>query len=77
MNHSINGYQFTVRALSIEEGGGYLAESLDLKGCISDGEIVEEAIHNLEIATISWIRIAKELGHPIPEPTPHSQVDRK
>ena len=50
-------YPFTVRKLSSDEGTGYLAEALDLNGCIADGETVEEAIHNLEDAIASWIKI--------------------
>jgi predicted RNase H-like HicB family nuclease len=30
-------YPFTVRHLSEDEGGGYLAEALDLNGCMADG----------------------------------------
>ena len=61
-------YPFTVRHLSDEEGGGYLAEAYDLNGCIADGETIEEAIHNLQDAITSWIKTAQELGNPIPDP---------
>ena len=45
-NRNLDGYQFTVRPLSKEEGGGYLVEYPDIPGCMSDGETVEEAIAN-------------------------------
>lgn len=61
-------YPFTVRKLSKEEGEGYLAEVLDLNGCMADGKSAEEAVHNLEDAIISWIRTAQELNRPIPRP---------
>lgn len=46
MNSSLDQYQFTVRPLSREEGGGYSVEYPDIPGCLSDGETVEEAIAN-------------------------------
>lgn len=61
-------YPFTVHKLTPEEGDGYLAEVLDLNGCIADGETVDEAVHNLEDAITSWIKTAQELGRPIPLP---------
>jgi antitoxin HicB len=65
-------YPFSVRKLSSDEGTGYLAEALDLNGCIADGETVEEAIYNLEDAITSWIKTAQELGKPIPLPSSES-----
>ncbi len=62
-------YPFTIRKLSAEDGGGYLAEAFDLNGCRSDGETIEEAIYNLEDAIKSWILTSKELGLPIPPPS--------
>lgn len=59
-------YPFTVRRLSPEEGGGYLAEVAELSGCMSDGQTPEEAIRNLEDAILSWIKIAQELKKDIP-----------
>jgi antitoxin HicB len=66
-------YTFTVRHLSQEEGGGYLAEAIDLNGCMADGETIEEAICNLEDAINSWIKTAQELGHFIPAPSSNDQ----
>jgi antitoxin HicB len=70
-------YPFTVRPLSEDDGGGYLAEALDLNGCMSDGETPEEAIHNLEDAIKSWILTAKELGRAVPPPSDDSQFSGK
>jgi len=70
-------YPFTVRHLSEEEGGGYLAEALDLTGCMADGETIEEAVHNLEDAIHSWIKTAQELGRPIPPPSDDQQYSGK
>jgi antitoxin HicB len=70
-------YPFTVRHLSEEEGGGYLAEALDLNGCMADGETIEEAVHNLEDAITSWVRTAKELGRFVPFPSDDLQFSGK
>ena len=43
---NFDAYQFTVRPLSKDQGGGYLVEYPDIPGCMSDGETVEEAIAN-------------------------------
>jgi antitoxin HicB len=40
----IDQYPFTVRPLSVDDGGGYLVEYPDIPGCIADGETPEEAI---------------------------------
>ena len=70
-------YHFTVHKLSIEEGGGYLAEAFDLPGCIADGETIEEAIYNLEDAIISWVKTAQELGREVPQPPSESSYSGK
>jgi len=63
-----HGYPITIRRLSAEEGGGYLAEVLDLPGCMSDGDSITEAIANVAEAVEVWIDGAREEGHPIPNP---------
>ena len=62
-------YRFTVRPLTVDEGGGYLIEFPDLPGCPSDGETIEEAIANGEDAKHCWIAAMKEAGRPIPPPS--------
>jgi antitoxin HicB len=49
------------------EEGGYLAEVLELPGCITDGDTLEEAYRNLEDAMAGWIEASLENGRPIPE----------
>ena len=51
-----------------ESGDGYVAEVLELPGCISQGETPEEAYRNLDGAMEGWIGAALDLGRPIPEP---------
>jgi antitoxin HicB len=61
-------YQFTIRELAIDDGGGFLIEFPDLPGCMSDGETVEEAIANGSDAVKCWITVAKEKGREVPDP---------
>ena len=62
-------YRFTVRPLTEVEGGGYLVEFPDLPGCMSDGEIIGEAIANGEDAKRCWIAAMKEAGRRVPAPS--------
>jgi antitoxin HicB len=49
------------------EEGGYLAEVLELPGCISEGETPEEAYRNLEDAMTGWIAASLDTNRPIPD----------
>ena len=62
-------YAFVVRPLSAEDGGGYLVEFPDLPGCMSDGETIDEAIHNGADAMRDWIAAMTEAGRPVPPPS--------
>ncbi|KAB1075797.1 type II toxin-antitoxin system HicB family antitoxin [Methylobacterium planeticum] len=57
-----------ITPLGPEEGGGFAATVPDLPGCMSDGETPEEALHNVLDAIDSWIEMAEELGHSLPDP---------
>lgn len=67
-NRSLDEYQFTVRPLSKEEGGGYLVEYPDIPGCISDGETIEEAIANGREALRDCVAVFHESGRKVPKP---------
>jgi len=60
-------YPFTMRLLSIDEGGGYLIEFPDVPGCMSDGETPEEAIVNGRDALKCTLLTLKEFGRPLPK----------
>lgn len=62
-------YPISIRPLSKEEGSGYVAQALDLPGCIADGSSVEEALSEVKSAIKSWIKTAEEFGDPIPKPS--------
>src|SRR5512135_1798465 len=61
-------YPFEIRALTAEEGGGYLITFPDLPGCMSDGETIEEAVANGADAEAAWLQAAEKWGDPIPKP---------
>ena len=65
---NLNQYPFTVRPLSKDEGGGYLVEYLDVPGCMSDGETVEEAITNGKEALRDCLDVFQESGRKVPKP---------
>lgn len=60
-------YPFTIRELTLDDGGGFLIEFPDLPGCMSDGETVQEAIANGVDAVQCWVAVAREKGREIPE----------
>jgi len=56
------------RVLTPDETGGYVAEVLELPGCVSEGDTAEQAVENLEDAMRGWFEVAIEDGRHIPEP---------
>ena len=68
-NRNLDGYQFTVRPLSKDEGGGYLVEYPDVPGCMSDGETIEEAIANGREALRDCMEVFSEFGRKLPKPS--------
>lgn len=48
--------------------GGYVVSYPDLRGCLTTGETIEEAIANGEDAKREWLLAAMADGFPIPEP---------
>ncbi len=62
-------YEVSVRPLSAEDGGGYLARVTDLPGCMSDGDSPEEALANAYDAIACWLEAAGEMGRAIPAPS--------
>jgi antitoxin HicB len=66
---NLNDYQFTVRPLSKQEGGGYLVEYPDIPGCMSDGETIEEAISNCREALRDCVDVFRESGRKLPKPS--------
>jgi antitoxin HicB len=48
--------------------GGYVAEIKDLPGCLTQGETIEETIHNIDEARELWLETVYELGRRVPLP---------
>lgn len=61
-------YSVKLTPISEEDGGGWLAEIPELKGCMTDGETPEEALKNIEDAKIAWVTTALKRGQTIPLP---------
>jgi len=64
-----------IRKLTEEEGGGYLAEYVHLKGCIADGKSKIEALQELEKAKESWLLSAKEFKMEVPEKLKYKRIN--
>ena len=64
----LDEFQFTVRPLSAEEGGGYLVEYPDIPGCMSDGETITEAIANGREALRDCLEVFQESGRKLVKP---------
>lgn len=53
--------------------GGYAAKIIELPGCISQGQTLEEVTANIEDAKICWLEAALEEGIDIPEPLSNNE----
>ena len=51
-----------------EESGGYSCSVLELPGCFSCGDTLEEAWNMINDAIVCWVDASLDLGHEIPTP---------
>lgn len=51
-----------------EDDGAFVAEVPELPGCMAHGATRQEALANVDEATVLWLDTAREFGHPIPQP---------
>ena len=70
-------YTTQIIEIAAEYGGGYLIEIPLLKGCVSDGETVAEALENIKEAKAEWFTYMLENNLPIPEPADVSKYSGK
>lgn len=70
-------YPTQLTEIAVEDGGGYLVEIPLLKGCISDGETIAEALENIKEAKIEWFIYMLENELPIPEPADENKYSGK
>lgn len=59
-------YPFRVYQTDVEGHLFWVAKSSSLKGCVGQGETVEEAVSELESNEQEWLCTAREVGIPIP-----------
>lgn len=50
-----------------DENGAYIVRCPALKGCVSCGETLEEALENVKEAIAANLEYMKSIGEPIPE----------
>jgi predicted RNase H-like HicB family nuclease len=66
--------KYTVILEPDDEGKGYTVEVPALPGCITEGDNIEDALSNAKEAIELFIETLKELGKPIPEDVPVSDI---
>jgi antitoxin HicB len=49
------------------EEGGYVAEIPALKGCLAQGETLDEVLSELKIVTDLWLETAEQYGQKLPD----------
>ena len=68
-------YPFVVYFTQVEEHQFWIAECKTLKGCVGQGDTIEEAISELETNEEEWLKTAEEYDIPIPEIPVEEQID--
>lgn len=68
-------YPFVVYFTQVEEHQFWIAECKALKGCVGQGDTIEEAISELETNEEEWLKTAEEYDIPIPEIPIEEQID--
>ena len=66
--------KYTVILEPDDEGKGFTVEVPALPGCITEGDNIEDALSNAKEAIELFIETLKELGKPIPEDVPVSEI---
>ena len=61
-------YNILIKKMDDESGQYYYGKVLELDGCQSDGDTIEELEVNIREAMHGWISVKLEYGHPVPEP---------
>lgn len=61
-------YNYIVKNINDESGSYYHASVLELEGCQSTGDTLEEAVEGLKEAMEGWIETKLENGFDVPEP---------
>ena len=51
-----------------ERDGGYIADIPDLKSCSAFGATAEEAVREVTVAKVAWLKVARANRKQVPEP---------
>ena len=60
-------YPFNVKQMNVENHAFYVVESDVLKGCVAQGDTLDEAISLFTKLETEWLETAKSLDIPIPD----------
>lgn len=60
-------YGFKTYKTKVEQHEFWAVESTELKGCVAQGEALDEALAEFKINEQEWLETAKEVGIPIPK----------
>ncbi|MDO8428627.1 MAG: type II toxin-antitoxin system HicB family antitoxin [Candidatus Diapherotrites archaeon] len=67
MNTNMNKVSSKFRVvLSVDEDGFFIAECLDLPGCVSDGKTKQDALENIKEAIEGYLESLAKHGEKIP-----------
>lgn len=55
----------------------WFARVIELPGCMTEGDTLEEAARMIQDAMAAWIEVALDEGRPIPEPKPTEEFSGK
>lgn len=61
-------YNIVIQERNDESGHYYFGKVLELDGCVSDGETLEELNKNIKEAMRLWLEVCIENGDPVPKP---------
>jgi predicted RNase H-like HicB family nuclease len=67
-------YKYEIIMYWSNENKAFVAEVLELPGCMAHGSTQEAALKNINEAMALWIDVARDHGDPIPEPKCHRLV---
>lgn len=67
-------YGYETYQMNVEEHLFWVAKSNMLKGCVGQGDTIEEAVSELSVNESAWIETAKECGISVPDSVPVSEV---
>ena len=68
-------YYYTAVLERIEDGSGYYARVPDLKGCVTSGRDIHDAIAQITDAANGWLVVAEDEGLAVPTATPQKDIE--